>query len=195
MSQFQRSLEEVAAKPVDCAFAKISGSDHFRSCTRNHGAWFQNGLVVAQHLCVADPRIYHRHLRAFVSEDAHDGVKLCTAFCEFGSERVAESVHGHGWPTSGVDQARGGTHPLQWRTKQMASAHQFSAPDEHEPDEIACPFVGQHSVCDLSAETQHNPKGLCGLIMQWDLALTGGLTDGQPKARGAIGVLVEAVHR
>ncbi len=72
---------------------------------------------------------------------------------------------------SGVDQARGGTHPLQWRTKQMASAHQFSAPDEHEPDEIACPFVGQHSVCDLSAETQHNPKGLCGLIMQWDLAL------------------------
>ena len=77
---------------VDRAFAKISGSDHFRSCTRNHGAWFQNGLVVAQHLCVADPRIYHCHLRAFVAEDAHDGVKLCTAFCEFGSERVAESV-------------------------------------------------------------------------------------------------------
>jgi hypothetical protein len=195
MSQFQRSLEEVAAKPVDRAFSKISGSDHFRSCTRNHGAWFQNGLVVAQHLCVADPRIYHRHLRAFVAEDAHDGVKLCTAFCEFGSERVAESVHCHGRPASGVDQARGGTHPLQWRTKEMASAHHFSAPDEHEPDEIACPFVGQHSVCDLSAETQHNPKGLCGLIMQWDLALAGGLTDGQPKARRAIGVLVEAVHR
>lgn len=72
MSQFQRSLEEVAAKPVDHAFAKISGSDHFRSCTRNRGAWFQNGMVVAQHLSVADPGIYHRHLRAFVAEDAHD---------------------------------------------------------------------------------------------------------------------------
>ena len=57
MPEFQRSFEEVAAQPVDRAFAKISGSDRFCSRTCNHGARFQNGLTVAQHLCVADPRI------------------------------------------------------------------------------------------------------------------------------------------
>lgn len=128
-----------------------------------------------------------------MTEHAHDGVELGTALGEFGSHRMAEPMHGDRGLPRGVVQPGHRANALERRLEQMALAHQLSAPDEHEPHQLAGSFIGQVAVGDGRADRQHAPQGFGRLVVEWDHPLARGLADRDPQARRAIGIAVEAI--
>ena len=85
MPEFKLGLEEIAAQPVDRLGAQRSGPDCFRAGPGDRRSRLQHGAIIVQHFGIADARIDHCHLRALMTEDAHDRVQLRAALGELGA--------------------------------------------------------------------------------------------------------------
>lgn len=146
MPEFKLGLEEIAAQPVDRFGAQRSGPDCFRAGPGDRRSRLQHGSIITQHFSIADARIDHRHLRALMTEDAHDGVQLRAALGELCAQRMSKPMHCDRRLAPGIDQVRRLANTLQWRFEQVFVAHQLAAPDEHEADQASLGDCRRHGM-------------------------------------------------
>src|SRR3954471_20937959 len=90
VAQLQLGFQEVGFQPLDPARRQLAAPHCLGSRARDDRAGSEYGLVVAQHLGVADAGVDHRHRRTLVAQHAHDRVQLGAALGELGAKGVPE---------------------------------------------------------------------------------------------------------
>ena len=193
-AKLQFGLIEVGLEPVQGFLVEPTGAQRVGEWAGDGGAGLQDSLVVGEHDRIGDVGVGHRHARALVPEDLHDGLHPGALLGQLSAQGVPEPVGVDGRLPVAVEDRQLGAGLGEWVGEQVVGAREGTVAQKQVPHRMPQVGIENAAVGLFSAQLGQVADSVGSLVVQWDGAFLERLAGGQPQTRYAVGVGIQAVQ-